>query len=103
MIEFPDAEIRRRELARLAGIEDRVYLHVEGFEKVAAIADEDLDRSTAEKTSAVHFMRFELDSERCAALKSGAAIEFSIEHANYGHAVAAVPGPVRDSLAADLD
>lgn len=103
MVEFPDAEERRRELARLSGIEDTVYLQVEGHEKVTAIADEDLDRSTEDKTSAVHFMRFELDSAMCAALKNGSALGFGIDHPNYSESVAAVAPSVRDSLIADLD
>jgi hypothetical protein len=103
MVEFPDAEERRRELARLAGVEDTIYAQVEGFDKVTAIADEDLDRSTAEKTSAVHFLRFELDTAMCLALKSGNSLAFGIDHPNYSHYVAAVPPAVRDSLASDLD
>lgn len=103
MVEFPDAEQRRRELARLTGIEDAVYLQVEGHAKVTAIADEDLDRSTEEKTSAVHFMRFELDEAMCAALKDGAALGFGIDHPNYGETIPAVQPAVRDALAADLD
>ena len=103
MVEFPDAEERRRELARLAGVEDTIYAQVEGFDKITAIADEDLDRSTAEKTSAVHFLRFELDTAMCLALKSGNSLAFGIDHPNYSHYVAAVPPAVRDSLASDLD
>jgi len=103
MVEFPDVEERRRELARLSGIEDTVYVQVAGFAKVAAIADEDLDRSTEEKTSAVHFMRFELDEAMCDALKRGAALGFGIDHPNYAESVTAVSPEVRDTLAADLD
>jgi len=103
MVEFPDEEERRRELARLAGVEDTVYAQVAGFEKVTAIADEDLDRSTTEKTSAVHFLRFELDAAMCKALKSGTSLGFGIDHPNYSHSVEAVPLAVRDSLVSDLD
>ena len=103
MVEIPDADVRRRELARLTGIEDTVYAQVAGFERVDAIADEDLDRSTEEKTSAVHFLRFELDRPMCEALKSGAALGFGIDHPNYRYSVAAVPAAVRDFLTADLD
>jgi hypothetical protein len=103
MVEFPDAEERRRELARLSGIEDTVYVQVAGLAKVAAIADEDLDRSTEEKTSAVHFMRFELDEAMCDALNRGAALGFGIDHPNYTESVTAVSPEVRDTLAADLD
>jgi len=103
MVEFPDEEERRRELARLAGVEDTIYAQIEGFDKVTAIADEDLDRSTAEKTSAVHFLRFELDTAMCRALKSGTSLAFGIDHPNYSCSVAAVPPAVRDSLTSDLD
>ncbi len=103
MIEIPDADVRRRELARLTGIEGTVYAQVAGFDRVGAIADEDLDRSTEEKTSAVHFLRFELERPMCEALKRGAALGFGIGHPNYCHSVAAVPEAVRDFLTADLD
>ncbi len=103
MIEIPDADVRRRELARLTGVEDTVYAQVAGFERVEAIADEDLDRSTGEKTSAVHFLRFELDRPMCEALKSGAALGFGTDHPNYCYSIAAVPAAVRDFLTADLD
>jgi hypothetical protein len=103
MVEFPDAEERRRELARLTGIERTVYAQVEGHAKIAAIADEDLDRSTEEKTSAVHFMRFELDGAMCEAFRDGAALGFGIDHPNYVESIPVVQPAVRDSLAADLD
>jgi len=103
MVEFADAEERRRALAQLTGIENRVFAHISGFEPVFAVADEDLDRSTDEKTSAVHFMRFELSAPMCAALKGGAELGFGIDHPRYRHVVEAVPAPVRDSLTADLD
>ncbi len=103
MIEIPDADVRRRELARLTGIEGTVYAQVAGFDRVGAIADEDLDRSTEEKTSAVHFLRFELERPMCEALKLGASLGFGIGHPNYCHSVAAVPEAVRDFLTADLD
>ncbi len=103
MIEIPDADVRRRELARLTGIEGTVYAQVAGFDRVGAIADEDLGRSTEEKTSAVHFLRFELERPMCEALKLGASLGFGIGHPNYCHSVAAVPEAVRDFLTADLD
>ncbi|MGI9257550.1 MAG: DUF3501 family protein [Gammaproteobacteria bacterium] len=103
MVEFPDPEERRRELARLTGVEDNVFAQVDGCVKVMAIADEDLDRSTDDKTSAVHFLRFELDDQMKAALEKGAELSFGIVHPNYSHAVAAVSDNVRDSLANDLD
>ncbi len=103
MIEIPDADVRRRELARLTGIEGTVYAQVAGFDRVGAIADEDLGRSTEEKTSAVHFLRFELERPMCEALKLGASLGFGIGHPNYCHSVAAVSEAVRDFLTADLD
>ncbi len=103
MIEIPDADVRRRELARVTGIENTVYAQVAGFDRVGAIADEDLGRSTEEKTSAVHFLRFELERPMCEALKLGASLGFGIGHPNYCHSVAAVPEAVRDFLTADLD
>jgi len=103
MVEFPDAELRRRELRRLTGIEDTIYVQVAGEEKVFAIADEDLGRSTAEKTSAVHFLRFELTHEMVAALRGGEQLGFGIAHPNYSHQVAGVSEIIRESLLADLD
>ncbi len=102
MIEVPDEEERRQVLARLIGIEDRVWVKVAGFDPVYAIADEDLERETEEKTSSVHFMRFELTSEMAAAVKQGAAIEAGVDHPEYSHRLE-VPEPVRASLARDLD
>ncbi len=103
LIEYEDVEQRRRELARLVGIEDRVWVRVAGHEKVHAIADEDLDRSTEEKTSAVHFLRFELDAAMIAALKTGAALGAGIDHENYRAQAEPLPDAVRDSLIGDLE
>lgn len=102
MMEYPDVEQRQAELARLIGIEDKVWVQVEGFDKVWAIADEDLERETQEKTSSVHFLRFELDAAMKAAAKEGAAISMGIDHENYRLAVTPVSTAVRDSLASDL-
>ena len=102
MVEFPEAEERRAMLRQLRGIEDFVYVQVDGFDRVFAIADEDLDRSDETKTSAVHFMRFELPAEQVTALKNGAAIGAGIEHDNYRVEIASIPNNVRNSLAADL-
>jgi len=102
MVEFPDVEQRREALARLIGIEDKVWVQVGGFDKVWAIADEDLDRENQEKTSSVHFMRFELDDAMKAAVKEGAAINMGIDHENYKYSRTPIPPSVRDSLAADL-
>ena len=83
MMEYGDVEVRKVELAKLGGIEDKTWIQVEGFDKVYAIANEDLERSNEEKTSAVHFMRFELSNDMCNAVKNGAQISAGIEHANY--------------------
>lgn len=101
MVEYSEAEERKAALARLVGIEDRVWLRVAGFDQVRPIANEDLDRSTPDKTASVHFMRFELTPEMCAAVKAGAGIDAGIDHPEYRVEVS-VPGPVRDSLADDL-
>ncbi len=101
LIEYPDEAERRRRLAELKGIEDRTWVEVEGCARVLAIADEDLERENEEKTSAVHFVRFELDEAMCAALKKGAALSVGVDHPNYRAAVRVAP-EVRASLAADL-
>lgn len=102
LIEFPDAEERRLRLARLKGIEDRCWVQVTGFDPVHAIADEDLERENDEKTSAVHFLRFELTPAMIAAVKSGVDVNIGISHENYEHEVRPLPRSIRDSLAADL-
>ena len=102
MIEEPDVERRKELLARLVGVEDRVWVRIDGSEPVYAIADEDMDRETEEKTSAVHFMRFELGEEMVAAIKAGASLGMGIAHANYTHEVEPVAASVRDALLADL-
>lgn len=101
MVEFPDPEERRVQLARLTGIEDTVWLQVDGGDKVKPVMDEDLDRGTAEKTSAVHFARFEFTQAMIDALRGGAGMRAGIDHENY-RADVRVPAAVRDSLAADL-
>jgi hypothetical protein len=103
MVEFPDPEERRRELMRLIGIEGKVYVQVSGFDRIYAIADEDLERETEEKTSAVHFVRFELALIMRKALKDGAELRIGIDHPNYRHFVDPVSAVVRNSLVADLD
>jgi hypothetical protein len=102
MIEFADVDARRAALMQMVGIEHRVWVQVAGQERVYAIADEDLERATEDKTSSVHFLRFELTPAMVAAVKQGAAITMGIEHEAYTHTVAAVPENVRRSLAADL-
>jgi hypothetical protein len=102
MVEFPEADERRAMLTQLVGIEDRVYVHVADFDRVFAIADEDLERADDEKTSAVHFLRFELPPEQVTALKSGAALIAGIDHDNYRVEVSPVPDNIRKALIADL-
>jgi len=102
MIEYPDVDERRRMLARLIGIEDRVWVQVAGHARVRAIADEDLERDTAKKTSAVHFLRFELDPAMVWALKKGAALAAGVDHPEYSHTLGAVDPAVRASLVNDL-
>ncbi|HET9108818.1 MAG TPA: DUF3501 family protein [Steroidobacteraceae bacterium] len=102
LIEFPDVAERQRQLARLIALEDRCWVRVQGHEKVYAIADEDLERENAEKTSAVHFLRFELSPAMIGALRSGAALAAGVDHENYRHCVDPVPEPVRAVLVADL-
>jgi hypothetical protein len=102
LIEFPDPEERKVALAGLKGVEDRCWVQVAGHERVHAIADEDLERENDEKTSAVHFVRFELTPAMVAAAKNGAAIGVGIDHPNYRHAVEPVAPEVRDALVADL-
>ena len=103
MVEFPEVEERRAMLTQLRGIEDLVYVHVADFDRVYAIADEDLDRADDDKTSAVHFLRFELPAEQVAALKKGASLIAGIDHENYRVEVSPVADNIRESLVADLD
>ena len=102
LIEFPEVDQRQRELAQLKGVEDRCWVQVSGHERVFAIADEDLDRENDEKTSAVHFLRFEMTDAMAATLKTGAALGVGIDHDQYRHSVPAVRDTVRASLLADL-
>jgi hypothetical protein len=83
MLEYPDINERKRELARLIGVEDRMFVEVEGYARVYAIADEDLERENEEKTSAVHFVRFEFTPAMCAAVKAGASVKLGCDHTNY--------------------
>ena len=103
LIEYDDAEERRRALAQLRGVERRVWLQVEGCPKVFAIADEDLERANEEKTSSVHFLRFELTPEMIAALKYGVALGFGVDHPACKAEIPAVGAATRQSLVADLD
>jgi hypothetical protein len=101
LIEFPDAHERKRELARLIGVEDRMFVEVEGHKRIYAIADEDLERENGEKTSAVHFVRFEFSPAQREAVRAGAAVKIGCDHTNYPVHVA-VPPETLASLAGDL-
>lgn len=102
MIEYDDAEVRRQELRKLKGVERRVWIQVEGADRVYAIADEDLPRENEEKTSAVHFMRFPLTEDMAASLKYGVGLTAGVDHDHYRATVSPVPKALRDSLAGDL-
>jgi hypothetical protein len=102
LLEYEDEIARKAALAKLKGIEDRVWLQVEGCPRVWAIADEDLDRENDVKTSAVHFLRFELTQEMVAALKYGVALGIGVDHPNYQAAIPAVGAATREALVADL-
>ena len=101
LIEYPDVNERRRELARLIGVQDRMFVEVEGHPRVYAIADEDLPRDNEEKTSAVHFLRFEFTPTMRQAVKAGAAVKLGCDHTHYPAHVAIVPETLA-SLAGDL-
>jgi len=102
MIEYEDVDERREALARLKGIEDEVWVEVAGFDKVYAVADEDMEREDETKTSSVHFLRFELTAPMVAALKDGAGLSMGSDHPDYGYQVQVAPS-VQDSLVGDLD
>ena len=101
MIEYPDPDERREWLARLIGIEDKVWIQVQGFARLWAIADEDLERENGEKTSAVHFLRFEATEEMARALKAGAVLSVGIDHPQYSTVLELSPS-VRAALMVDL-
>jgi hypothetical protein len=101
LLEYPDPEDRRVKLAGLKGVEDATWMQVEGHARVNAIADEDLERENDEKTSSVHFLRFEFDAPMRAALKGGAGLSVGVDHPNLRERVAVAP-EMRDSLARDL-
>jgi len=102
LIEYTDPEVRRVQLERLKGIEDRCWVQVDGFERVFASADEDLERESEVKPSAVHFLRFELDQAMAAKVKGGAALSVGIDHPNYQHQIEPAPENIRAALATDL-
>jgi len=101
LLEYPDAEERRRMLGRLKGVERRVWVQVGGGARVYAIADEDLERENDEKTSAVHFLRFELPAEARAALRRGAALSVGVDHPEYAASLV-LDAAIRACLAGDL-
>ncbi|MEM8844328.1 MAG: DUF3501 family protein [Pseudomonadota bacterium] len=103
MLQYDDEIIRRQRLSELIGVEKKVWVAIEGFGKVFPICNEDLERETDDKTSSVHFMRFELSSDMIAGLKSGANISAGIDHERYSVTVNALPVSMRNSLADDLD
>jgi hypothetical protein len=103
LLEFPDAEERRVALEKLIGVEDGCWIRVSEMERVFAVADEDLERENDEKTSAVHFLRFELTPSMIEAMKSGASLSIGVDHENYRHSVSPLPPTERDALCADLD
>ena len=102
LIEYPDVAERQSMLARLKGVETMVHVQVAGFDAVRAIADEDLERENEEKTSSVHFLRFELAAPMVAALKAGAALSVGVQHDHYQALVSPVPAELRQALLADL-
>ena len=101
LLEYPDIHERRRELARLIGVEDRMFIEVEGHGRVYAIADEDLDRENDEKTSSVHFVRFEFNKDMRDAIRAGASVKMGCDHTNYPAHVTIAPETLA-SLAGDL-
>jgi Protein of unknown function (DUF3501) len=101
LIEYPDPHERKRELARLIGVEDRMFVEIEGHARVYAIADEDLDRENDEKTSSVHFVRFQFNKAQCQAIRAGAAVKIGCDHTNYPAHVAVAPETLA-SLAGDI-
>ena len=102
MIEYDDPVVRKRELAKLRGVEDQVYVQVDGHAKVYAIADEDLKRENDEKTSSVHFLRFELDPAMIASFKGGAALAVGSDHTQYPARIEEVAPNVQTALVGDL-
>ena len=103
MVEFSEPEERARQLGKMIGIENVIWLKVAGHDPLNPIADEDLERATEEKTSAVHFLRFELDDDMIASLKQGASLSAGVKHEVYAYSVEPVEINIRDSLVGDLD
>jgi len=103
LLEYPDPEVRRAALEKLLGVEDRCWIRVGEMAPVFAIADEDMQRENDEKTSAVHFLRFELSPSMVEAMKSSASLSIGVDHDQYRHARSPLPVRVRDALSLDLD
>jgi hypothetical protein len=103
MIEYPDAVHRAQMLGKMLGIDKLVWVRIDGFNKVHPITNEDLDRETEDKTSSVHFMRFELSPEMITAAKAGANISMGVDHPAYTHSVDVIDEGVRASLVSDLN
>ena len=103
MLEYPDEAERKIRLGQLIGIEELISIQIEGFDPVYPIANEDLPRSTDEKTSSVHFLRFEFTDEMIAAAKQGASWTVRSEHQNYQHSSDSIPDEIRNSLVRDFD
>ena len=102
LIEYPDPQERQVALTRLKGVEDRCWVQAQGHARVFAIADEDLERENDEKTSAVHFLRFELDAAMIESLRAGASLAVGVEHPQYQYDVSSVPAATRTALIADF-
>ena len=102
LLEFPDPNERRIALEKMIGVEDRCWIRVSEMERVFAVADEDMDRENEEKTSAVHFLRFELSPSMVAAMQSGASLSIGVDHDYYRHVLSPLPALIRDALARDL-
>ena len=103
MLEYDDADERRQQLSQLLGIDQAVWVRVGELEIVRPISNEDLERETEDKTSSVHFLRFELSQEMVEALKQGASISAGIDHQNYSYSLTPIPANIQESLVADLD
>lgn len=102
LLEYPDPEVRRSALEKLIGVEDRCWIRVSEMDRVFAIADEDMERENADKTSAVHFLRFELSPSMVQAMKSGASLSIGVDHEQYRHLHSPLAAAIRDSLSRDL-
>jgi hypothetical protein len=102
MMEYHDVNERKQALSNLIGIENAIWIQIDDFEKIRPIANEDLERSTEEKTSAVHFIRFELNREMIDSLKSGAPLSVGIDHPQYNYTINNLDSPIKESLINDL-